>query len=600
MNFNLETIPGVFFDQVQRLNGRCALKYKEVSSFKDISWSDFGQKVKFFSLGLMKLGLNKGDKVAILSENRPEWAFCDLGIISAGAISVPIYATDTAKEVEYILNDCQAKIVAVSHNPQLDKILSIENNLTALQYIIIFNSENRLDGKFILTFDEILKLGREVEKGDLLFGQNLEVLKSEDAVTIIYTSGTTGEPKGAMLTHNNFLSNCRSAAQVLPITENDTYLSFLPLSHVFERMAGYYMMIHQGATIAYAQNLDTVAEDIKIVKPTVTAGVPRFYEKIYAKILDKAIHSSFIKKHLFFWSIKIGRKYGQKKLNKKKIDLWLKLKHKIASVLVFTKLKNNLGGRLRFFISGGAPLAKEIAEFFYSAGVIILEGYGLTETSPVISVNTLERFKFGTVGRLLPGVEVKISQDGEILTKGPHIMKGYHNKPEQTNEVLKEGWFYTGDIGSIDQDGFLVITDRKKEIIVTSGGKNVAPQYIENLLKSDRYISQVMLCGDKRKYLTALIAPNFENLKRYARYKKIAYNQISDLIKQPGIINFISRRIAEKTKELASFEQIKYFTLIDREFSQPGGELTPTLKLKRKVIAEKYKNILESMYEKEF
>lgn len=597
MEFNLSTIPGIFFNNVQRLGGRVALKYKQGGLFKDISWADFGEEVKYFSLGLMKLGVNCGDRLAILSENRPEWVFADLGIISAGAINVPIYATDTAKEVEHILNDSGAKIIVVSQQAQLDKILSIKNNLKNLQYVV---SLERGSEKFILAFKQVIKLGRELDgENDALFNQRLSQLNKEDVVTIIYTSGTTGEPKGAMLTHNNFLSNCRSALEVLPINSDDIYLSFLPLSHVFERMAGYYIMIYQGATIAYAQNLDTVAEDIRLIRPTVMAGVPRFYEKIYAKIMDKAIHSYFIKKNIFFWAIKVGNSYSRNKLTKKDISLRLRLKHEISAALVFSKLKKNLGGRLRFFISGGAPLAKEIAEFFYSAGIIILEGYGLTETSPVISVNELNRFKFGTVGLPLPGIEVRIADDGEILTKGPHIMKGYFNKPNESAEVLKDGWFYTGDIGYIDHDGFLLITDRKKDIIVTSGGKNVAPQYIENLLKTDRYINQVMIYGDRQKYLTALIVPNFENLKRYACYKKIQCKEIQGLVKEQQIIDFILRRIAKKTKDLASFEQIKYFTLLDKEFTQENGELTPTLKIKRKVIAEKYKTILEEMYGKD-
>jgi len=595
-----ESIPAIFLERASKYGQRAALRHKSQGKYADVTWQEAKEFVERAAYGLLSLGIEKGDRVAILSENRIEWAYADLAILSCGAINVPIYATDTKKEVEYILSNSDSKAAFLSSGLQLEKVLSAKNNLPSLRKVITFEGPPANEGTLVMKFSELLSSGENLKTAAPgLFMERINGIQECGLASIIYTSGTTGQPKGVMLTHGNFISNCRACSQVVSINDSDTYLSFLPLSHVFERTAGYYAPIYCGATIAYAQTIDTVPEDIKEVKPTIVCAVPRFYEKVYAKIFDSAIRSNFIKKNIFFWSIEAGKRYAQKKIAKNTIGLSLRLLYLFATILVFNKLKKALGGKLRFFISGGAPLAKEIAEFFYAAGILILEGYGLTETSPVISVNRLDDFKFGTVGQPIPGVEVKIADDGEILTRGPHVMKGYYKNEDETCRTIKDGWLYTGDIGILDEENFLTITDRKKELIVTAGGKNVAPQNIENLLKADRYIAQAMVYGDKKKYIVAIIVPNFDNLKRYADYKKIPFKDITELVKDQRINDFVFRRISRRMADLASYEQIKKFVLLDRQFTQQAGELTPTLKLKRKYISEEYKDAIESMYEKD-
>ncbi|MBI1976027.1 MAG: long-chain fatty acid--CoA ligase, partial [Candidatus Omnitrophica bacterium] len=444
----------------------------------------------------------------------------------------------------------------------------------------------------------------------------------DSLATLIYTSGTTGEPKGVMLTHGNFLSNCQACAQVIPINDRDVYLSFLPLAHVFERLAGYYLMIHQGAVIAYAENIDTVPQNMMEVQPTVMCGVPRFFEKLYGRVMESVQQSTGLKRKIAEWAFELARRGGVTRpeqsrrapplqkwqpqdipscLSDRSVGAGLKpaptLSRTIADLLVFRKLRSKLGGRLRFFVSGSAPLAKEIAEFFHGVGILIIEGYGLTETSPVISCNRLDRFRFGTVGLPVPGVEVKIAPDGEILTRGPHVMKGYYKMETPTKEVLADdGWFHTGDIGEIDSDGFLKITDRKKDLIITSGGKNVAPQKIENLLKQDEYILDAMLYGDRKKYLTALLIPNLSKLESYAKEQSISWTSTVELLQNSAIQQLIRQRIDLKSTELAPYEQIKYFVLLDKPLSQEAGELTPTLKIRRKIVTEKYRDLLEKLY----
>lgn len=549
------TTPSLFFSQASKYGKRTALKVKRKGRYRDISWEEFARHVKIFALKILSHHIDAGDRLAILSENRPEWAYADLAIQSCNAITVPIYATSTAKEIEQILLDCKAKIIFVSNDEQSLKVNSIKQNLPFLEKLIVFDD---FDYK---TSDE------QTEAFVPLLEERLKNMREDDIATIIYTSGTTGEPKGVMLTHKNFLSNCHSCADVLPINNTDIYLSFLPLSHVFERMAGFYLMMSLGVSIAYAESLDLVAQNILEIRPTIMCGVPRFYEKMFIKVNERIPRNPILKRILLPFIKRVVRK--------------------------------KLGGRLRFFVSGGAPLSREIAEFFLSFGVLILEGYGLTETSPVITVNRPRMFKFGTVGIPIPDVEIKLAEDGEILTKGPNVMKGYYNRQDQTNEVIKDDWFYTGDIGNVDEDGFLMITDRKKELIVTSGGKNVAPQKIENLLVADRFISQAFVYGDRHNYLVALLVPRFDALRRYAEYKKLPERSNSDLLKNPQIMDLIRRRIDRRSIELARYEQIKYFALMEREFSQEKGELTPTLKIKRRVVSERYKDLLESLYSEE-
>ena len=588
---------------VQLFQKRCALhpertalhyKSKGANLYFSISWAEWREKVEKTSLGLYKLGVRKGDRVAILSENRPEWAIADLAILSLGAIVVPIYPTSSPQDVSFLLQNAGVRTLFLSSLEHITRLQKEFQSTLKLDHVILFDLHHDLKNGS-MSYAALLELGRvEALNNKEMYQSFVDGVSPQDLATIIYTSGTTGPPKGVMLTHGNFIANCEGAAERIKIGESDTALSFLPLSHVFERLAGYYFMIYCGASIAYAENMQTVPENMKEIRPTVCAAVPRFYEKVYARILEK-VQAAPVKKKLFDWAVRTGREV---RFAKRDPGLIQKLKLFAAQVLVLNKLKAGLGGRLRFFISGGAPLSKELAEFFYAAGILILEGYGLSETSPVIAVNSPEAFSFGTVGKPLVNVEVKIAEDGEILTRGPHVMQGYYQNPEATAAVLKDGWFYTGDIGTLDNRGFLKITDRKKDIIKTSGGKMISPQNIENTVLGDPLFSQIVVLGDKRNYLVALIVPNAAEVSRCAAEKGLEGKPLAELLKHPDILSMIEARFRNKTKDLASFEQVKYYALLDHELTQSAGELTPTLKVKRKVVEEKYREIIEALYQK--
>jgi len=447
-----------------------------------------------------------------------------------------------------------------------------------------------------LTFAQVLEKGKKIaEQKPELFEELALRIKPNDIASIIYTSGTTGIPKGVMLTHQNFVSNVKACSAVIEFSVNDTVLSWLPLSHVLERMVTF-TLLYKGCTIAYAESMDTVAENMPEVKPHIMVSVPRLFEKIYSKVMDNVLSSSPLKRKIFFWAVKVGKEYGQKKLLNQSIPGGLQFKRNLAHKLVFSKILEKTGGRVRFFVSGGAPLSKDIAEFFYALGLVVLEGYGLTETSPVIAVNTFENLKFGTVGKPIPGVEVKIADDGEILTKGAHVMEGYYKMDAETKETLESGWLRTGDIGHLDEEGFLVITDRKKDILVTAGGKNVAPQPIENVLKTNPYISNAVVIGDRRKFISALLVPEFEKLVEYAKSNNIVYENQSELTRKEEILNFMLAEVDRSTPNLASYEKIRKIALLDRDFEIEKGEITPTLKVKRNIVENKYKDIIDSMY----
>ncbi|HEY2027249.1 MAG TPA: AMP-dependent synthetase/ligase, partial [Gemmatimonadaceae bacterium] len=421
-------------------------------------------------------------------------------------------------------------------------------------------------------------------------------VKPDDVATLVYTSGTTGEPKGVMLTHDNLWSNVMASAVQVPFEGNDVGLSFLPLSHIFERMAGHYLMFHVGCSIAYAESMDTVPVDLQIVRPTLVLSVPRLYEKMYARVLENALAGGALKKRIFFWARRVAERWADVKLAGGEPKGLLAMQYALAQRLVFSKLKARTGGRLRYFVSGGAPLAPEINKFFYAAGLIILEGYGLTETSPVIAVNTPAAFRIGTVGKPVPGVEVQIGADGEVLTRGPHVMKGYFNKPDATREALDpDGWFHTGDIGELHED-FLSITDRKKELIVTAGGKKIAPQPIENKIKTNKYVSQAVVIGDKRKFPSVLVVPNWEQLERWAKIKNLLFNDRAQLLAMPIVRAKMEKEVFGTFSGLARFETPKKLALLEHDFTIDRGELTPTLKVKRRVIDKTYKNVIDELY----
>jgi long-chain acyl-CoA synthetase len=594
------TINQMLQNTIQQYGAKAALSCKIDGAYQDISYAELANQVKYFCLGLIELGIRKGDRVALLSENRPEWAITDLAILAVGGVTVPPFSTLTSPQIEYIVRDSGAKLICVSSEKQVQKVKAFDNMPTNLQQVIIFDSIERETDDSVLTFDQVCKLGKKVENGDQVYQQARDAVEPDDLASIIYTSGTMGDPKGAMLTHNNFMSNARACNEIVSFTHEEVFLSFLPLAHVFERMGGHYLPLGCGATVAYAESPFTVARNMTEVRPTVMMSVPRLYEMMHDKIIRSVKEGSPTKQKIFYWSVGVGEQVSQAVQQKRKPSPILSLKASLANILVFKKLQGATGGRLRFFVSGGAPLPKSIAEFFHAAGLLILEGYGLTETSPVISVNRPDQWKFGAVGPVIPDVEVKIVEDGEILTRGPHVMQGYFNKPEDTREVIDaDGWFHTGDIGELDADGFLKITDRKKNLIVLSNGKNVAPQPIENQLKQSQYINEIMLIGDQRKSITALIVPNFDAIQEYARESQLETEDVAGLIRTKEIQQLIRHEINQYSTSFADFERVKMFTLLEREFTQEAGEVTPTLKLKRRVIVQKYKDLIEAMYGEE-
>lgn len=589
---------GMMFKLVcEKYPDKTAYMFKEQGVYKSIAFKDTLPQVHHLAAGLKNLGAKKTAKVLILSENRLEWAISDYAILSLGCISVPIYPTLLPSHIEFIINNCEAEIIIISDTNQLEKVQDIKKNLTKLKHMVLMSGDAP---EGVLPWSDLMEAGKmDLTKNPKSIEESLDQIKREDIASIIYTSGTTGTPKGVILTHNNFLSNIEGVLEVINVSEKDSFLSFLPLSHVFERTAGHFFATHTGATVAYAENIETVGDNLREVHPTVMTSVPRFFEKVYARVLDSLEEGSAVKKKIFLWAIGVGKKanlYKQKGLSLKGL---LKSQYSVANKLVYSKLRERVGGNIRFFVSGGAPLSREINEFFNAAGLALLEGYGLTETSPVITCNRENNFKFGTPGLPLNNVEVVIAEDGEILTRGPHIMKGYYKNEEETKETIDEdGWLHTGDIGYLDKDGFLYITDRKKNIIVTSGGKNIAPQPIENLLITSKYIEQSVVLGDKRKYCTAFIVPNIENLKLLAEKIELSYSDEDDLLNKTEVYSLIRKEIDSVSADLASYETIKDFRLLKEPFTIESGELTPTMKVKRNVVEQRYSNLIETMYNK--
>ncbi len=589
----IETLGQSLLNSIKSFPKSEFLLNKKEGKYIPISMAEFADEVKFLCFGLRALGLQKGDKLVILSENRPEWVTVDYANLCAGGITVPIYTTLMPDQVRYIVDNCDAQIVVYSNSTQWEKIKTVRQDLAKVRHFITLGEEAP---EGVLTYSQVLDKGKAMaatEPG--LFEKMVLALNQDDDASIIYTSGTTGIPKGVVLTHRNFLSNVKTAAQIIDFSDRDTVLSFLPLSHVLERMV-MFTYVYRGCTIAFAESLETVAENLLEVRPQIMVSVPRVFEKIYSKVMDNVLASSALKKRIFFWAVRVGKAYGRKKLRRQPVSPVLRFKRKLAHRLVFSKIIERTGGRVRFFVSGGAPLSKDIAEFFYALGLVILEGYGLTETAPVLAVNTFRDLKFGTVGKPIPGIELKIAPDGEILTKGPNVMKGYYKKEAETREAIEDGWFKTGDIGHLDEEGFLVITDRKKDLIVTSGGKNVAPQPIENLLKTNSYISNAVVLGDRKRFISALIVPNFEKLEEYAKFNSITYRERIDLVRDKRIVSFLKSEVDRATPNLASYERVKKISLLDRDFEIERGEMTPTLKVKRNHVEEKYRDLIEAMY----
>jgi long-chain acyl-CoA synthetase len=590
------TLNALFFDAVARHgNLPAALRRKHNGRWESIPHSELLARVHAIYSALRSLGLSGGDRVAILSENRPEWAITDYACLAARCTDVPVYPTLPAHQVAYILRDSGARVVFCSNKDQLAKVRSIRHELPAVEHIIVF--DDGVAGPEERSFADLEAAGAtDIERYP---GWEAAARRAEpdDLATLIYTSGTTGDPKGVMLTHGNIASNVTAALEVLDLHPGDECLSFLPLSHIFERMVGHYTMLYAGVIINYSSNFEMIAAELGEVKPTILASVPRIYEKIYAKVLEGAATGSSLRRGIFEWARATGEKVLDYRLDGSTPSGALLLAHRVADRLVFAKLRARLGGRMRFAVSGGAPLNPDICRFFLAAGLPILEGYGLTETSPVITVNRMEKIKPGTVGPPLPGIEVKIADDGEILTRGPHVMKGYFNKQEATAEAIDaDGWFHTGDIGEIDADGYLRITDRKKDLIVTAGGKNIAPQPIEALLKTSPFLSNAVMIGDRRPYPIMVLVPNFPTLTAWAASTGIKETDPASLVERAEVRDKIERETRKLLRDLAQFETPKKFLILPAEFSIATGELTPKLSVRRKVIEAKWKEQIEELY----
>lgn len=573
------------------------MKYKAGDRWVDVTIPEFRDSVRWLAEALHELGVKTGDRVAILSENRPEWTIADFAILAAGAVAVPVYPTLLGWQIEYILNDAGTVAVVCSNQEQLDKILEIRSHVPCLRSIIVCDPP-RTPASGVMTYKDAIERGKTWERdhGTAWFDESRQSRKPDDLATLVYTSGTTGNPKGAMLTHGNITSNVHAVREFVPFRAGDTALSILPLSHILERMVDY-LYLYKGGTIAYAENVTKVADNLQEVKPEFFAAVPRLFEKMRARILDNVATAPPARQKIFRWALQIAEQRLPYRVDRRPMPLGLKLKSAVADKLVFSKILARLGGRVKYVVSGGAPLSAELAAFFIGAGVEILEGYGLTETSPVIAVNRPDKRRLGTVGPIIPGVEVKIAPDGEILSRGPHIMKGYWNNPEATAQAIDaEGWFHTGDIGEIDSDGFLKITDRKKDIIINAYGKNIAPQPIEALLKSSPYVGTPVLIGDRRKYLSCLIVPNFEKLEREAATLGVNARSREELVNHDRVKELIQEEIDRFNQNLDRQEKIRRFALLPRDFTIEEDEITPSLKVKRKVIDKKYKDVIDQLY----
>jgi long-chain acyl-CoA synthetase len=581
------------------LIGRC-----RGEAIDGLSSKELFERVRDLSLGLQALGMERGDRIALVSESRPEWILCDLAVLTAGAATVPVYPTQSAPQARYILQDCGARLAIVSTHEQLAKVQEVRHLLPALEAVVVMDASAGT-GPSVVTLEEVERRGhaRMVAEWGIAkaYRDAARAVAETDLATIIYTSGTTGEPKGVMLTHRNIISNVRAAAEVLNVGHEDTALSFLPLSHSFERTVCFVYLL-TGVTVVFAETMETVGRDITTVRPTLLTGVPRVYEKIQARVFETALAAGGLKASIFRRAVKVGLARAGRELRGRSVGPLTNLQSSVADRLVFSKIRERFGGRLRFVVSGSAPLSPSVAEFFQAIGLPIVEGYGLTETAPVLTVNPPDAPRIGSVGRAIPGVELRIASDGEILARGPNIMVGYYNKPDATAEVLKDGWFHTGDIGTIDADGYLTITDRKKDVLVTSGGKKIAPQPIESVLKRSPLVAEALVLGERRKYAIALVVPEFKALERRLKDLGRAPADITsdagreELVKRDDVIALYQEIVDALNHDLAQFERIKRIAVLPSEFSIQSGELTPTMKVRRKVVEDRWREVIESLY----
>ncbi len=588
-----QSVLHLLFNTIKNYPQKPVFRYFRQHEWREITYREMGDQIRYLALALMERGLKTGDRVAILSNNLPEWPITDFAVFGLRGVVVPIYPTLPPNQIAYILNDAEVKAIFVQDAMQYDKISAIREKVTSLQNIFSFEP---LTG--VVQFADLVEEGKKLykQKADS-FEQSMTAIDPEATCSLVYTSGTTGEPKGVMLCHRGFVKDIISSESVLGLRKDDVFLSFLPLSHLYERLAGHWCAMYKGATIHYARGIDTVIEDVAIARPTIMVSVPRLYEKIANAMQEKAEQSSGIARNIFYWAIGTGLEYHEKR-RKGQVSKWLNRRYKLAEKLVFNKVRAKLGGRFRHPIAGGAPLSVETLKIFEAIGLPIIEGYGMTETHLIITLTPPDQVHYGSCGKPIPEVQVKIADDDEVLVKGPTVMLGYYNKPDLTREVIdEEGWLHTGDIGYLDDENYLFLTDRKKNIIVTSGGKNVAPAPIEHKLKVSKYIDEVCLVGNQRKFVSALIVPSYDSLKNWAKSKGIKTESIEELLKQEETHQLIRDEIDRLQEEFARYEKVKKFVLLAQPFSLDKDELTPSLKIKRNIVEKNYKQLIDPLYE---
>ncbi|MGV7928314.1 MAG: AMP-dependent synthetase/ligase [Spirochaetota bacterium] len=595
------TVNEIFRNRMLKYGDRLAVEKKRRGAWERASWNQYYERSRSVGLGLVSLGVKKGDRVSLVSENRLEWLYTDMGTLGVGAVLVPIYSTLTAEEIEFIVSHSESKVLIVENNEQLEKALGARKKCPRLEKIVLIETEGvSLMPQGVMSFADVMQAGRRKhDENTKLFDRLADEVNLEDLATIVYTSGTTGHPKGAMISHKNIMAQIKALASVEPqyAFDTDQSVPFLPLSHVFERIAGHFFGMYVGLTSSYAESMDTIVQDIQDRRPNVILAVPRVCEKVYQRITMQVRNEPAWKQKVFFWGQKVGAKISDYRERKKRIPLLLRFKYFIAFQMIFKKLQNALGGRVRWMTASGAPTAKEIIQFFNGAGIQVIEGYGMTELTAPGTMSNLADYRIGTVGKPLLGVDIKLDNDGEILVKGDCVVKGYWRNDEATKEAFTpDGYLRTGDIGVFTEDGFLIITDRKKDLIITSGGKNVAPQNIENLFKSDPLFTQCIVIGEKRKYLTALINVDRQIAAKLAEERGIGFKDSEELLEKPEFLKVLDEHVAERNSHLAKYETIKKYRIIRQDFSKETGELTATLKVKRKVVQEKYGSVIESMY----
>lgn len=595
-----ETVPQMFQSRVELTGGQVALRFKKLGIWHDVTWDQYDQKVKGVCLALASLGLKPGECVSVIGENCPEWVYIDLGTMHAGGTTVGVYATNSWEQCQYVVDHSGSRFYFVENEEQLDKALRFRQKVPRLEKIIVWDLKGlkHFHDPMVIRFDDFLAMGREMEKKDPdFFTRRWSQVRSDDLARLIYTSGTTGPPKGAMLTHGNITWMARAMHEGNPVQDSDEFLSFLPLCHIFEQLFTIFMNIKFGSIVNFIESTDTVTENMREVSPTVAYGVPRIWEKYYSGILIMMSDATWLKRLIFHMSLRIGKRYALLQTSHQSVSFWLRLAYTLAHFVTFRKLRERLGfDRVRLAFSGAAPISPDVLRFFQGIGIPLREGYGQTEGTGVTCANQGDRVKIGTVGEPLPGVEVKIAEDGEICFRGGNVFKGYFKDAQATAETLKDGWLHSGDVGEIDSEGFLKITDRKKDLIITAGGKNIAPQNIENQLKFSPYINDAVVIGDRRKYLVAIIVIDEDNVVKFAQDNKIQYTTYASLTQHPEVKKLIQMEVDTVNKTLANVETVKKFAILPKKLYEEDGEVTPTMKVKRKYINQAFKDLIESMY----